>query len=260
MEPAYDTIGRLYSKTRRADRRIVAGISDLLKLSPGACLADIGAGTGNYSNALAEIGFRVNAVEPSAEMRAQAELHAGVAWFEGTAEDLPVPDGSVDGIVSTLACHHFTSFANAAAEMHRICPTGPVVIFTVDPREGDQPWFEDYFPEIRQRDFEKFPPVGELAETLADQGGWQTDVTPFPLPSDLTDLFLYAGWNRPELYLDETFRANTSGFALADPAVVDSGVARLRDDFGSGVWEEKHGQLQREPTFDAGFRFISCRD
>ena len=65
---------------------------------------------------------------------------------------------------------------------------------------------------------------------------------------------------RPELYLDETFRANTSGFALAEPAVVDRGVARLRDDLESGAWEEKHGQLQRQSTFDAGFRFISCRD
>ncbi len=256
----YDTIGRLYSRTRRPDPRIVGGISVLLKLPPGACLADIGAGTGNYTNALAEIGFRVNAVEPSLEMRAQAEPHAGVAWLDGIAEKIPLPDGSVDGIVSTLACHHFTSFANAAAEMHRICPTGPVVIFTLDPREGDQPWFGDYFPEIRRRDFEIFPPVGELAETLADQGGWRTDVTPFPLPSDLTDLFGYAGWNRPELYLDQTFRANTSGFALTDPAVIDRRVARLRDDLESGAWDEKHGQLRRESAFDAGFLFISCRD
>lgn len=259
MEAIYDSIGRSYSRSRQADPRIVARISALLSLPHGARIADIGAGTGNYSNGLANVGFQVNAVEPSAEMRVQAKAHTGVLWFEGTAEALPLPDDSVDGVVSTLASHHFTSLPRAAREMYRICPKGHIVIFTMDPRESDDLWFSDYFPEIRQRDFEIFAPVDELAAVLVDMKGWQTAISPFLLPHDLIDHFMYAGWSRPELYLDETFRANTSGFALADPAVVEEGLARLQNDLESGTWDKKHGHLRQKDAFDAGFRFISCR-
>jgi ubiquinone/menaquinone biosynthesis C-methylase UbiE len=253
MEAVYDSIGRTYSASRRADPRIVGQVASLLRLPPGARLADVGAGTGNYSNALANAGFQVSAVEPSAEMRAQAEVRTGVVWFEGAADE------SLDGVVATLAIHHFTSVPDAAREIHRICPNGPIVIFTIDPRKGDSLWFYDYFPEIQQRDLESFPPVEELAAFLAANKGWETTITSFHLPHDLIDHVMIAGWNRPEIYLDETFRANTSGFALADPAVVAEGIARLQNDLESGAWDEKHGHLRRQDAFDAGFRFIACR-
>ena len=134
-----------------------------MRLPPGARLADIGAGTGNYTNALAETGFQVSAIEPSAAMRAQATAHTNAVWFEGAAEALPLPDNSMDGIVSTLAIHHFTSVPRAAAEMHRVCPKGPIVIFTIDPRVGENLWFYDYFPAFYQRDLEAFPPIDEQA-------------------------------------------------------------------------------------------------
>ena len=198
MVSVYDSIGRTYSKSRRADPRIVAQISALLDLPHGAQLADIGAGTGNYSNALADVGFHVSAVEPSAAMRAQAEARSGVVWLEGTAEALPLPDNSVDGVVSTLAIHHFTSVPRAAAEMRRVCPKGPIVIFTIDPREGDKLWFYDYFPKFHERDLDSFPPVDELAAVIVDSKRWEAAVTSFPLPHDLIDHFMIAGWNRPE--------------------------------------------------------------
>ena len=259
MSAIYDTIGRTYSESRRADPRIVAQIVELLDLPRGVRLADIGAGTGNYSNALADAGFQVSAVEPSAEMRAQATAHNGVNWLEGTAEALLLPDDSVDGVYSTLALHHFPSVPREAAEMHRICPKGPIVIFTIDAREGDRLWFYDYFPEFLRRDLDSFPPIGELADILSGAGGWETGITPFPLPHDLIDRFMIAGWSRPEIYFDETFRANTSGFALADPAVVNEGIARLRDDLDSGAWDRQHGHLRHQNAFNAGFRFIVLR-
>ncbi len=120
MEAVYDSIGRTYSKSRRADPRIVGQVANLLRLPPGARLADVGAGTGNYSNALAKAGFQVSAVEPSAEMRAQAEVHTGVVWFEGAAEALPLPRNSVDGVVSTLAIHHFTSVPRGHRDASRL--------------------------------------------------------------------------------------------------------------------------------------------
>lgn len=259
MVAVYDTIGQTYSKSRRADPRILAQILALLRLPQGARLADIGAGTGNYSNALAHAGFQVSAVEPSATMRAQAAAHPALVWLEGRAEAIPLPDDSVDGVVATLAFHHFASPPDAAREMHRICPSGPKVIFTSDPREGEEYWFAEYFPTLHQRSFKTLPPIDEVAAILASGKDWEVGITPFPLPHDLIDLFREAAWRRPELYLDEMFRANNSGLSLANPAVVDDGLSRLRDDLKSGAWDQRYGDLRRKNVLDAGFRFISCR-
>ncbi|MEJ2121217.1 MAG: class I SAM-dependent methyltransferase [Alphaproteobacteria bacterium] len=255
----YDRIGQSYVASRAADPRIVAEIMRLLDLPAGAVIADIGAGTGNYANALAAEGYRVEAIEPSATMRDQAAAHPGVTWHAGTAEAIPLPDRSVDGCVAVLAIHHFRALEAALAEMRRIAVGGPIVVFTFDPREGQPFWFGEYFPEIEQQDFEIFPPIAEIVAALAEQADEAPQVTVFPLPDDLRDRFMLAGWNRPELYFDPTFRANTSGFAKADPATVERGLARLREDVTSGAWDVRHGDMRTMASFDAGYRFVSCR-
>jgi len=75
MDPHYDTIGKTYSVTRTEDPRITQWLIKLLSLEKGSSVIDIGAGTGNYSWALAEHGFNVSAVEPSQAMRNQAKPH-----------------------------------------------------------------------------------------------------------------------------------------------------------------------------------------
>ncbi len=256
--PAYDTIGAEYNANRTADPRILARLVELLGLPAGARVADIGAGTGNYTNALADQGYRMTAIEPSEVMRNQATPHADVTWLAGAAEAIPLPDASVDAVVSTLAAHHFASLPDAAAEMRRICPAGPVVLFTMDPRQSAPFWFEGYFPGIYRRMFDVFPPIAEVADLLAAAGSRSSTMHDFPLPHDLADRNMHSGWNRPEYYLDEQARANTSGFAQGDPAEITDGLARLQADLESGAWDERHGALRTRESFDAGFRFIRC--
>lgn len=76
--PLYDRIGHAYAGTRAADPRIVDRLEARLALPPGAVVADLGAGTGTYTNALAERGFCMVAVESSAVMRGQATAHPNV--------------------------------------------------------------------------------------------------------------------------------------------------------------------------------------
>ncbi len=255
----YDAIGRDYNAHRAADRRIVDGLVRLLDLPAGAVLADIGAGTGNYANALADRGYEVVAVEPSAEMRGQAPAHDLVTWRAGTAEALPLDDASVDGLVVTLALHHFASLAQAVREFRRVCPAGPAVFFTFDGRRGERGWFADYFPELWVKDFDLFPAIEDVAAEIAQETGWRTEIEAFPLPNDLADLNMLSGWNRPELYLDPAMRANTSGFARARPEEVADGLERLARDLENGAWDRQHGHLRAQPAFDAGFLFLTCR-
>ena len=56
----FDAIGKTYNKTRVADDRIVSELLRLADLAKGHhIIADIGAGTGNYSIALANAGLQI---------------------------------------------------------------------------------------------------------------------------------------------------------------------------------------------------------
>lgn len=81
--------------------------------------ADVGAGTGISSRALAERGVRVVAIEPNVAMRAAAAPHPRVEWREGTAEATGLPESSVDLVVCAQAFHWFRQ-PEALAEFHRV--------------------------------------------------------------------------------------------------------------------------------------------
>ncbi len=255
----YNSIGTNYNSNRAADSRIIETINNLLNLPHGSTIADIGAGTGNYSNAFADLGYNVYAIEPSEEMRGQAKFNKNVTWLSGTAESIPLKDDSVKGVIVVLAIHHFSSLQCAAVEMHRICPAGPIVVFTFDPRQGETPWFNDYFPQIYQQDYTTFPPIDRVSEKIALDKNWSKTIKSFPLPHDLSDKNMYSAWQEPERYLDAQFRKNTSGLALAPESEVQNGVKRLENDLHTGKWDQKYGYLRGQKFFDPGFKFIQCR-
>ncbi len=256
MDSLYDRIGGGFSRFRRADARIVDQIVQHMALSHPATVADIGAGTGNYSRALAELGFHVEAVEPSGVMRGQAIPHASVRWHEGVAEGLPLPDGSVDAVICILAVHHFRSRVTAASEMARVCPSGPIIWLTFDAREADDPWFVDYFPSLWELALSRCPPIDEVRRELAQATGRRVEVIPFLVPWDLEDCFMSSGWRRPELYLDPEIRSGISAFQLSDPPVVDEALKRLASDLDSGGWEAAHGRFLNQEAVDWGYRFL----
>jgi ubiquinone/menaquinone biosynthesis C-methylase UbiE len=256
MEPVYNDIGIGYTKYRCADSRIVETIVGLLGLSPPAVLADIGAGTGNYSSAIADRGFHVRAVEPSAMMHRQAVTHNSVEWHYGIAEHIPLPDLSVEGVFCILASHHFSSLSAAMDEMSRICPTGPIVWFTFDPRQAESPWLNDYFPAIWESAFKVVPPIEDVCRLLEIHAHRHVTNTPWPVPHDLHDCFMAAGWRRPDMYLDPEVRACISAFALAESAIIKDGLTRLQHDIQTGVWRTKYGYLLERDTIDWEYRFL----
>ncbi len=255
--PAYDRIGRGYSRHRAADARIVGRLVQMLGPPDNGTIVDVGAGTGNYATALAGRGYGVVAIEPSATMRDQAENVSGVRWVDAMAERLPLPDGCAGGVVCVLALHHFADAGAALSEMRRVAGGGQIVIFTFDPRAGEPFWFAEYFPEIWRAAHEAFPPLGEVIELAEKATGRGIEVSEFPLPHDLRDGFAAAGWRRPETYLDAGTRAAMSCFALADRSVVKDGLGRLSRDLDSGAWRERHGSVLGREEFDAGYRFLS---
>jgi SAM-dependent methyltransferase len=94
-----------------------AGALEPLGLSPDLVVLDLAAGTGKLTRMLVESGARVIAVEPVAEMR--AALPASAEVLDGTAERIPLGDGSVDLVTVAQAFHWFDGDA-ALAEIHRV--------------------------------------------------------------------------------------------------------------------------------------------
>jgi SAM-dependent methyltransferase len=85
---------------------------------------DLGAGTGKLTAALVALGMDVTAVEPDEAML--AELRRGlpaVRALSGAAEAIPLPDGSVDAVLSGQAMHWF-DMARALPEIARVLVQG----------------------------------------------------------------------------------------------------------------------------------------
>ncbi len=258
MNGIYDSIGKTYSVTRHADPRISARLVELLNLPRGASVVDIGAGTGNYSQALAEHGYHVTAVEPSEIMRAQARQHPNLVWREGIGEDLPFGDGEFDGAVMTLCIHHFKDWRKGITEARRVIGDGPHVIFLFDPTRKIYFWLNDYFPEQVEIDVDYGFTLEEICE-FAKSLQLQCETIPFPLPRDLKDHFLASGWARPEIYLDEKYRNGISSFSRIGNEAVCSGLEKLRADLDSGHWHDRFGQLLDLEELDLGYLFMKMQ-
>ena len=201
-EDNYDRIGKQYSCTRTSDPCIGTALLEILTASPGATVADIGAGTGSYALFLAQQGYRILAVEPSAVMRQQAIAHPAIQWVAAEAENLPLGDRSVDAAIILLALHHFQNAQQALQEIHRITGGGQLVLFTYDRDLISRFWLTQYFPGFVADVQSTFLPVSTLISELQTVTGAKVQSRIFPLPHDLLDSFAAVGWARPELYLN----------------------------------------------------------
>ncbi len=254
----YDEIGNNYNTTRKADHRITNILIKLLNLEANSLIADIGAGTGNYSFELAREGYIVHAVEPSKKMISQRKKHANLHWIEGKAEKIPLKSNIYDGAVCTLASHHFQSLKKSFREIARILkPNGVFALFTGDPRKVSKHcWIKTYFNTIYNQACKTLPELGTLTSIIEKTFNNQAETIPFKLPSDLADGFFYSGWQYPERYLDKNFRNGISVFALYSPKKILSLVNQLEKDIQNGSWDANYGHIRNLDKYNGGYYFI----
>ena len=106
-------------------------------VQPGKLAADLGAGTGFITEGLVKKSVNVIAVDQSAEMLAAMQQKfaeaRGIEYRQGTAENLPIEDKTVDYAFANMYLHHVESPSNAIKEMARILkPIGKLVITDLD--------------------------------------------------------------------------------------------------------------------------------
>jgi ubiquinone/menaquinone biosynthesis C-methylase UbiE len=103
---------------------------------------DLGAGTGKLTRAQVARGLDVIAVEPIDEMRATLEatlpeVHA----LKGTAEDIPLPDQSVD-VITVAQAWHWVDVERATAEAARVLKPGGTLGLIWNRRDERVPWVQ----------------------------------------------------------------------------------------------------------------------
>ena len=90
-------------------------------------VADIGAGTGKLTATLAGLGAEVTAVEPDPQMLAELRrAMPAVRSVPGSAEQIPLPDASLDAVLAGQAMHWF-DMDRALPEIARVLRPGGVL-------------------------------------------------------------------------------------------------------------------------------------
>jgi SAM-dependent methyltransferase len=107
-------------------------------LSPGETVLDLGSGAGLDAILAAQAvgpSGRVIGVDMNPAMRAKAAEHAAsagvsVEWMEGTLENIPLPDDSVDVIISNGVINLSFRKRRVMEEMFRVLKPGGRISFT----------------------------------------------------------------------------------------------------------------------------------
>ena len=195
-------------------------------------VADLGAGTGRASLAMAALGWRVTAVEPGGPMLEVLRESASrdgltVGCVQATAEATRLAPASVDLATAAQAFHWFDKGA-ALAEMARIVrPSGGITVFWNVRNEATSPFVADY-----HRILERFGGVAEGKYLQAGRSSGRSGTR--------EALEAAAGFEAPQLHeLHHELPASASGFIgmaftasyiqALEPAEQDAFRADVRD-------------------------------
>jgi ubiquinone/menaquinone biosynthesis C-methylase UbiE len=117
--------------TPESSLRLVETCARLANLRPGARVADLGCGSGVFTELLHRLGYSPVGLDISPKLIELGKAkYPNVEFLEGDVEHLPFSDASMDGIVLSGLVHHLPDPARCATEAFRVLkPGGSFVAF-----------------------------------------------------------------------------------------------------------------------------------
>jgi SAM-dependent methyltransferase len=147
---------------------------------------DLGAGTGKLTVRLVERGLDVTAVDPIPEMlEVLSSSLPDTPALLGTAEEIPLPDDSVDAVLVAQAWHWFDP-DRAAAEIARVLRPGGTLGLVWNSRDERLGWVKDLGRIIGHDDASKYDVTLPAAFTRPERH--QVEWTSYLTPQALIDL------------------------------------------------------------------------
>jgi SAM-dependent methyltransferase len=230
----YGQVAVGYDISRRVEPAIADALLEGLRSLRATTVLEIGAGTGNYTGALAASGLSVIALDRSLAMAKIGAQKTSPHWILADAAALPFRRCSIDAIVGVNVLHHLPALPAALAELRRVARAGAVLQAIVRENLATL-WYRHYLHEIDDVLLPLHPTLGGLITTLF-RAGFSRVSTAKVFYSGRCDLTFEAARARPLMLFDSAFRAATSGFRRLDSAVVARGLAELRRDLDSGAF------------------------
>lgn len=137
-----NSFGRAVGEYERARPSYPQEAVDWLVPDGVGTVLDLGAGSGKLTRSLVAKGLDVVAVEPDDVMRAAlASALPSVRALKGTAEDIPLPDASVD-MITAAQSWHWVDEARALPEAARVLKPGGSLALIWNIRDESVPWVE----------------------------------------------------------------------------------------------------------------------
>lgn len=117
--------------TPQTNERVIDTFVRLSGLKAGAHIADLGCGSGIFTDLLRRRGYQCTGIDLSPVLIQIARRNfPGIEFLEGDVERLPFADASFDGILLGGVLHHLPQPARCAAEAMRVLrPGGKFVAF-----------------------------------------------------------------------------------------------------------------------------------
>jgi SAM-dependent methyltransferase len=121
----FEIVADLYERVRpEYPEEAIDWLVEQLRIDAGSTVLDLGAGTGKLTRALAARAACVIAVEPGQELLARLRVAVPEAEaVHGAAEQIPLPDASVDAVVCGQSFHWFRA-EEAIPEIRRVLRAG----------------------------------------------------------------------------------------------------------------------------------------
>ena len=148
----------------------------LSALPRGARIADLGCGSGVFSDVLRQRGYDCTGVDLSpALIRIAKQKYPGIEFIEGDIERLPFADASFDGVLLAGVLHHFTDRSQSVAEIKRILrPGGKFVAFDPNRMNPAMYLYRDrsspFYSSVGVTENERPLLAGEIADTFRAAG------------------------------------------------------------------------------------------